>query len=198
MDFQQYKKIFAEHGGMMRTKELESENIRYRHIHQLLENNQITKVRYGYYQWNDPNNYKELDTTLRLFPDAIICMDNALYYYGYTDRTPDEWHLAVSKHSNKSRFGIDSLPVKPHYVEPALLELGLTTATIDGHTVRIYDRERIICDCLRNRQKMDRGMFSLAVQRYIADQYKSINNLMAYAEPLRVKKLVRDLLEIWL
>jgi hypothetical protein len=30
-----------------------------------------------------------------LFPDAVLCMNTALFYYVYSDRTPAEWHLAV-------------------------------------------------------------------------------------------------------
>lgn len=70
--------------------------------------------------------------------------------------TPGDWHLAASKDSGKSRFKIDYPFVKPYYVEPAVLEIGLTTGEIDGHCVRIYDKDRVICDCLRYRNKMDK------------------------------------------
>ena len=49
-------------------------------------------------------------------------MDTALRYYGYSDRTPGNWHLAVSKDSGKSRFRIDYPFVKPYYIEPAVLD----------------------------------------------------------------------------
>ena len=125
-------------------------------------------------------------------------MDTALRYYGYSDRTPAEWHLAVSKDSSKSRFNIDYPFVRPYYVEPAVLELGLTRGNIDGHEVDIYDKERLICDCLRYRNKMDKEIFNKAIRRYIMDPEKSIPRLMYYAEPLRVKRQVKDLIGVWL
>ena len=134
----------------------------------------------------------------RLFPDAIFCMDTALRYYGYSDRTPGDWHLAVSKDSGKSRFNIDYPFVKPYYVEPAVLELGLTKGNMDGHEIRIYDKDRVICDCLRYRNKMDKEIFNKAIQNYIADPEKSIPKLLEYAEPLRVKKIAKDLIGVWL
>ena len=121
MDVQQCKKIFERYGGMMRTKELEQEKIYYKNIQQLIEAGYVEKVRYGYYQWVNPNDFSEIGTVCRLFPDAIFCMDTALRYYGYSDRTPGEWHLAVSKDSGKSRFRIDYPFVKPYYIEPAVL-----------------------------------------------------------------------------
>ena len=104
MDIQHCKKTFEHYGGMMRTKELEQEKIYYKNIQQLIEAGCVEKVRYGYYQWVNPDDFSEIGTVSRLFPDAILCMDTALRYYGYSDRTPGEWHLAVSKDSGKSRF----------------------------------------------------------------------------------------------
>ena len=48
MDIQHYKDTFEKHGGMMRTKELEQEKIRYRNVQQLIEAGYVEKVRYGY------------------------------------------------------------------------------------------------------------------------------------------------------
>ena len=90
MDIQHYKDIFEDYGGMMRTKDLEQEKIRYRNVQQLIDAGLVEKVRYGYYQWVRPNDFSEAGTVIRLFPDAILCMDTALRYYEYSDRTPGD------------------------------------------------------------------------------------------------------------
>lgn len=193
-----YKGIFDQYGGMMRTKQLQSENIFYRPLQQLIQQGYVAKVRYGYYQWIDHEDFSEAGTVTQLFPDAILCMDTALRYYGYCDHAPEVWHLAVSKDSGKSRFKLGRPFVKPHYVEPALLELGLTQGEIDGREVRIYDKDRVICDCLRYRNKMDKAIFNKAIQSYIADPGKNVPKLMEYAGNLRVLKVARDFIGIWL
>ena len=197
-DVQYYKKIFDKYGGIMRTTQLAEEKIFYPQREKLIADGIIEKIRRGYYQWIDLDDFSEIGTVIHLFPDAILCMDTALRYYGYSDRTPGEWHLAVSKDSGKSRFKIDYPFVKPYYAEPAVLELGLTTGTMDGHTIRVYDKDRLICDCLRYRNKMDKEIFNKSIQKYIADPEKSIPKLMKYSEPLRVKKLAKDLIGVWL
>ena len=197
-DVQYYKSIFDKYGGMMRTTQLAEEKIFYPQREKLIADGYVEKIRRGYYQWINPDDFSEVGTVIRLFPDAILCMDTALRYYGYSDRTPGDWHLAVSKDSGKSRFNIDYPFVKPYYVEPAVLELGLTTGTMDGHAIRIYDKDRLICDCLRYRNKMDKEIFNKSIQKYIADPEKSIPKLMEYAGPLRVKKLAKDLIGVWL
>ena len=193
-----YKRIFDQYGGMMRTKELQNENVFYRRLKQLIDEGYVEKVRYGYYQWIDEEDFSEAGTVIRLFPDAILCMDTALRYYKYSDRTPAQWHLTVSKDSGKSRFNIDYPFIKPYYVEPRILEIGLSNGNMDGHEVRIYDKDRVICDCLRYRNKMDKETFNRAIQNYVTDPEKSIPKLLEYAETLRVKKVAKDLIGVWL
>ena len=193
-----YKEIFDRYGGMMRTSQLADEKVYYQQREQLLTSGVIEKVRRGYYQWVNPDDFSEVGTVKRLFPDGIFCMDTALRYYGYSDRTPGQWHLAVSKDSGKSRFRIDYPFVKPYFLEPAVLELGLTKGNMDGHEIRIYDKDRVICDCLRYRNKMDKEIFNKAIQNYVNDPEKSIPKLLEYAEPLRVKRTAKDLIGVWL
>ena len=195
---EEYKAIFDKYNGLARTQQLQEEGLAYRPLQKLIEQGYVEKVRYGYYQWVNHDDFSEAGLIKRLFPDAILCLDTALRYYGYSDRTPGEWHLAVDKYSGRSRFNIDYPFVKPYYLEPSTLGLGLTEGDIDGHTVRIYDRERTICDCLRYRNKMDKEIFNKAIRRYIMDPEKSIPRLMYYAEPLRVKRQVKDLIGVWL
>ena len=79
-----------------------------------------------------------------------------------------------------------------------MLRLGETTGEIDFIKVRIYDRDRTICDVLRNMNKMDREIFNKAIQGYVNDTKKNIPNLMRYAKELRVQKRVRELIGVWL
>ena len=112
-DVQYYKSIFDKYGGMMRTTQLAEEKIFYPQREKLIADGHVEKIRRGYYQWIDPDDFSEVRTVIHLFPDAILCMETALRYYGYSDRTPSNWHLAVSKDSGKSRFKIDYPFVKP-------------------------------------------------------------------------------------
>lgn len=79
-----------------------------------------------------------------------------------------------------------------------MLTIGVTTGEIDSNSVRIYDRDRTICDVLKNRNKMDREIFNKAIQGYTKDSQKNIPNLMAYAKKLRVQKNVHELIGVWL
>jgi predicted transcriptional regulator of viral defense system len=192
------RKLFGQHGSVMRTSELHAAKIYYEDIQKLLTDGVIEKIKQGYYHLIDEYNDSESNIINRLFPDAILCMNTALFYYGYSDRTPSEWHLAVDKDISKYRVKIDYPFVKTYFLESSLLNLGVTEGRIDSNIVRIYDRDRTICDCLRSMGKMDREIFNKAIQGYVEDSKKNIPNLMKYATPLRVKKKVKDLIGVWL
>ena len=190
--------LFQRYGGMMKTAQLTKEKVYYSDITYLVREGVIEKVRRGYYQLLDDDSLSEVVTIIRLFPDGIFCMDTALRHYGYSDRTPAEWHIAVNKYSNRTRFKLDYPFVKPYYVAPEVLEIGLCEQEIDGNKVRMYDKERVICDCLRYRNKMDREIFNKAIQSYVRDTGKNIPKLMEYAAPLRCTALVKNIIGIWL
>lgn len=125
-------------------------------------------------------------------------METALFYYKYSDRNPAEWNITVDKNTSRQRTNIDYPFVKAYRVEPALLSLGETDGIIEFTKVRIYDRDRTVCDVLRNMSKIDKEIFNKAIQNYVKDHQKNIPNLMEYAKALRVQKKVNDLIGVWL
>lgn len=197
-DEKQIEKLFMTHGGIMRTKELSQHGIYYRRLKELVEDGKIEKVRYGYYQWQNDMAFSEVSVVVSLFPDGIFCRDTALLYYDYTDRTPLAWHIAVDSRSGRTRFQIDYPEIRPHFIEKNRLGLGMTEGKIDGIAVKVYDRERVICDCLRHVNSMDGEVYNEAVKRYIHDDKKDIPRLMRYARVLGVEKKVRGTVGIWL
>lgn len=198
MDIQTAKQIFDAHNGIMKSKEIIENKIYNRFLKKLIDEGYVEKIKFGYYQWQDERAFSEATVIARLFPDAVICMESALQYYGYTDRTPATWCLAVDKHSTKSRFKIDYPSVKPHYIPEEQMTLGVEMVNIEDTELKIFNRERVICDCLRQENKMDIEVFNKAIQAYIKDPKKNVPRLMEYAKILRTENKVRKMIGVWL
>ncbi len=192
------RQLFSQHNYVMTTAELTASKLYYADIKKFLEEGLIEKIKRGYYHWIEDCGEGEIVIINRLFPDAVFCMETALFYYGYSDRNPTEWNFAIDKNVSKGRMKIDYPFIKAYRVEPALVTLGEAEGEIDFHKVRIYDRDRTICDVMRNMHKMDKEIFNKAVQGYVKDPQKRIPNLMEYAKILRVQKRVKDLIGVWL
>lgn len=191
-------KIFLNYNFTMTTAQLNKEKLYYRDIQRMLDEGLIEKVKRGYYHWIEDYGTSEVAIINSLFPDAVFCMETALFYYKYSDRSPAEWNITVDKNTSRQRTNIDYPFVKAYRVEPALLSLGETDGIIEFTKVRIYDRDRTVCDVLRNMSKIDKEIFNKAIQNYVKDLQKNIPNLMKYAKALRVQKKVNDLIGVWL
>ena len=58
-------------------------------------------------------------------------------------------------------------------VSSTLLVLGETKGIIDGEPIRIYDRDRTICDVLRHMKEVDKEIFNKAIRCYVDDVQKT-------------------------
>lgn len=132
-----------------------------------------------------------------MFPDGVICMHTALFYYRYSDRIPLDWDIAIDRDTSKSRFKIDCPYVKPYYMEKTHLEYGNTEVVFEDVTMKIFDRDRLLCECIKNENKMDKETYNKAIQAYINDSNKSISNLMKYAKQRNMLKKVIERFGVW-
>lgn len=186
-----------EKGGIVKKEEFATLDVDYRKILEFVEAGTLIRIKNGYYT-DRMDRFSEEELIARLFPDARLCMESALYAYGYIKEKPYGWHLAVDKNTSKSRFKMDYPKVVPYYTEPEVLELGSVTIQQHGQIFQIYDKERLICDCLKYETKLDHGIFREAIQSYIRDEDKDISTLMEYARARKVTGKVQSLIGVWL
>ena len=186
-----------DNGGIAKKEQLAALGIDYRRILDFVEAKEVIRIKNGYYTYGIER-FSEEALVSKLFPDGVLCMESALYAYGYISRKPVGFHVAVDKNTSKSRFKLDYPKVIPYYTEPEVLEIGVTTIIYEENEFRIYDKDRLICDCLKYESKMNREDFKEALQSYIKDEDKDISALMEYARERKVVKRVQSLIGVWL
>lgn len=89
------RQMFSHYDYVMTTAQLSKEKLYYRDIQRMLGAGLIEKVKRGYYHWTMGSGKGDVVIISRLFPDGILCMETALFYYGYSDRNPAEWNIAT-------------------------------------------------------------------------------------------------------
>jgi len=196
--YETVKQVFKSHDNIATTGEMLKQGIHTSCIADLLKAKRIARIKRGVYEWIEDGRMDDIEIISRLLPDAILCMESALYHYQYTDRTPDKWHIAVDKRINRRKVKLDYPPIKAHLIEPQLLRIGVTWFEVNGIRVCVYDRERTICDVIRHAAKMDVETVNKAIQAYVRDGRKNIPRLMEYARRFRIQGKVRDLMGVWL
>lgn len=194
---EQITQLIEEQGGIVKKEQFTELGIDYRRILDFVQSGDLVRIKNGYYT-DRIDRFTEEKLVARLFDDARLCMESALYAYGYISQKPYGWHLAVDKNTSKSRFKMDYPKIIPYYTEPEALELGSTEIMISGQQFQIYDRDRVICDCLKYESKLEREVFKEALQSYIRDSQKDISALMAYARARKVVGKVQSMIGVWL
>ncbi|MGI6145724.1 MAG: hypothetical protein GX092_06525 [Clostridia bacterium] len=191
------KKEFQRSGGILKTSELNEFGLSSRQIKRLLDDEIITKIKRGYYELTDYVVREEV-IIARLFPQAVIFLESALCHYDYTDRIPLGWQIAVDRYSKTTQYSIDYPLIEPYYLEPKFLDIGVDIIEVDGIEVKIYNRDRTICDVLRYEKKLEKEVFNNAIDRYIVDSKKNLRKLFEYAEIFNIKNKVQTYIGMWL
>ena len=190
--------IIIERGGVAKSADFVAEGISSGDIVRLCNEGYLERVRHGYYSIADANETSEEQLLATLIPQGIVCVESALFHYGYSDFAPRKWSIAVPRSMSRKRLDVDSLPLRAYYVSAELYELGKITDDFDGVTLTVYDRERTICDCFKYRSRLDNEICNKALNTYANDKKKNLKNLSEYAKKLRVYKKVTELMEVLL
>ena len=199
MDVREVARAVVEsRGGIAKSADFVAAGIRAVDVVNLCNAGYLDRVRHGYYQMAEQHETAEEQMLATLIPQGIVCVESALFHYGYSDFAPRKWSIAVPRSVSRAKLDVDALPVQTYFVQRDLYELGKTTGDFDGVTLPVYDRERTICDCFKYRSRLDNELFSKALNAYANDPKKNLSNLSVYAKKLRVYKKVIELMEVLL
>lgn len=189
---------FEKSGSVLKTSDLKNIGINSRQIKKLVEDHIIRRIKQGYYEQNKVI-YPEEVLIAKLFPDAVIYLESALNYYGYTDRIPKEWQIAVDKDREKTQYRKLAYPkIKPFFIEKENMEIGLDSIEMGEVKIKIFNRDRTVCDVLRYKNKIETEVFNNAIQNYLKDPNKDISKLYKYSKKLKVLKKVETYIGVWL
>lgn len=188
--------VIVSKGGIAKSADFVAAGIRAVDVVSLCNAGYLDRVRHGYYQMAEQSDATEEQMLATLIPQGIVCVESALFHYGYSDFAPRKWSIAVPRSVSRAKLDVDALPLQTYFVQQDLYELGKTTGDFHGVTLPVYDRERTICDCFKYRSRLDTELFSKALNAYANDPQKNLINLSIYAKKLRVYKKVIELMEI--
>lgn len=196
--FKLAENVLKRYSGIARTSDFMAAGLVRPDLCQLTQNGTLERIRHGYYKLAGDTGISEARYISCLLPEGIICMESALFYYGYSDYTPRVWSVAVPRAISLRKLKGDIIPVKAYYIPKEHYGTGRTTGIFDGVKLPLYDRERTICDCFRYRTRLDNEIFNKAVNAYIADDRKNLPRLSRYAKEFGLFQKVTSLMEVLL
>jgi len=189
-------KLIEKKGGLIFTKEVEAEHIPRQYLTILVEKGKLERVSRGVYI--TPSTFDDEMYRYQIKNQRIIYShETALYLHDLTDRDPLKWSVTVPFGYNASHLRDEGIQV--YTVKKSLHQMGvIEMKTQFGRDIKVYNKERTICDIARNRNNMDIAVLNDGIKRYLESKDKNIPLLMRYAKKLDIQNVLINYVEILL
>ena len=192
------EQVFTNVGEIVKAADLISAGLTRYDAAKLCNEGVIERIRNGFYRLPESSEMKEEVLIAKLLPQGIVCMESALFHYGYSDFAPREWTIAVPRSASRMIRKMQEVPVRAYFIQKEFFLLGKTSSVFNEVTLPIYDRERTICDCFKYRTKIDNELFNKAINAYTADAGKNLSNLSKYAKEMHIYTKLMNVMEVLL
>lgn len=181
--------------GIITTKQVEEAGLSRTILKSLVEEGILDKESKGIYSLADylTDEYKVIQMRSE---KAIFSYGTALYLLGLSDRTPHFFDVSVPQGCNVSRIKKGNPTLRFHYVKKEWWNIGITSIrTPFGGIVNIYNKERCICDLIRNKNDVDIQLFTQALKDYFK-QKCDIRLLDEYGKVFGIDEKIRTYIEV--
>ena len=128
-----------------------------------------------------------------------MCYSHAtsLYLHNMSNRIPLVYDITV--HYNYSGNLLNNKHVSLRYVKDDIFNLGMIEIkTVNGLPIKCYDIERTLCDIIKDKNRMDKEIYTKALKAYAKSKNKDLLKLVKYAKKLGVEEEVVELMEVLL
>lgn len=196
--FKAAKRVFRDHGGIMRTSEAIRAGVHPRTLYGMRDAGVIDRLGRGLYRLADlpALGNPDLVAVALKAPGGVICLISALSYHELTTQIPHEVHLAIPRRMEPPR--IKHPPTRLFtFSGPAFAE-GIETQSIDNVPVPVYGPEKTLADCFKYRNKIGLDVALEALKLYRERRSLKVDDIMRFARVCRVEKIIRSYLEAML
>ena len=185
--------IFIAHGGFARGKELKQASVHTRDITRLVREGVLEKIKPGLYRMAELPQTNGVPVSFidvcQAVPKGVICLLSALDYYELTTFNPSEVYLALP-HSAKLPK-IEYPPIRKYFFRDRFYFGGIEQIETAHGVVRIYNKEKSICDMFRYRNRLGEDIALEALKNYLKQKEADINKLMEYAVNCQVNAVMQ-------
>lgn len=185
---QEFNEFIKRNNGIFKYSDLLELGYNQRQIKKLEQSGVIERVSKGIYSHKDyfPDMLKIYQMENR---KLIYSHETSAYLHDLTERFPRSFSVTTESgyHLRKK----DELTV--YYIRKELFHLGIEEVkNMSGNMIRTYDKERTICDMVRNKDKMELQVYTEVIQNYFNGKVK-LNTLSRYAKALGMDQKISEI-----
>lgn len=194
--YEKMSDLLQKNSGYMFTAQVEKSGISRTYLAKFVHENNLEKVAKGIYisqdTWVDELYILQISN-----PKIIYSGETALYLHGMIDREYADIYITVPPRFNQTR--LRSKGVIVHQEKMETYQLGIMEIETNyGNVVRTYNKERCICDLIKNRGNIEVQQFQTAMKTFMRDKTKDMSRLMLYGERLKIRDEIMKYVEVML
>lgn len=188
--------FIEKYNGYLITSLVCNEDISKTYVAKYIKEHGMEKVARGLYITDD------------VWPDALFILqqrngaviysgETALYLHGLTDREYASVCVTVPQGYNASHLKENDFDVTVKYAAQKLYKMGVCEiSSSSGNLVKVYDKERCICDLIMNHNKHEVQVFQTAIKEYMSSKDKQLSQLIIYADMMGIRDEVMKYVEV--
>jgi predicted transcriptional regulator of viral defense system len=188
--------LLDDSNGYITAAQATEAGIQRRALGELVAAKRVYRVARGIYAlpeaWEDEMYFLQYRYTKGVFSN-----ETALYLHGLSDRTPHIYTMTFPHGYGAGHLKNSGITSK--FVKPEVYDLGITELPSPcGNPLRVYDKERTLCDIVKGQNSLDIQLVNQAMKTYAGSKEKDMAKLIDYAEKLRVKPKILRYMEVLL
>jgi predicted transcriptional regulator of viral defense system len=163
-------------------------------IAELIQLGKLCKVRRGYYaQGYGTDTLNGFEMLASLVPEGVVSLFSAAQYHDLTTVIPQSIEITLPSVMRTPVLPED-FHVKVYKSIIPIYQVGIETVQMDKVRVKMYDRERTVCDFMRMRLKIGKDVALEVLKNYMSGK-KNLQKLYEYARKLQIERVIHPYLE---
>ena len=182
--------IFAEWGGVMRTREALNAGIHERTLYWMRDSGKLETLSRGVFHLASTPFPESLDVAvvMRRAPKAVLCLVSALAYHQIGTQIPHAVQIALPRNVRPPKF--DYPPVQVFSMSHAAFSAGVETHSMGGTPIRVYSVAKTVADCFKYRNKIGFDVAMEALQEVVRRRDASPAEIMEFARIDKIESVV--------
>ncbi len=199
MTIEDVTNLFKQHNYYLTSSQLTKLKIHTSLIRRMLNQGLLERVKRGLYRLpvemlpeHEIFTFDYFDAAVAV-PEGIFCLTTALYYHSLTTQRPSIFDMAIPRtHRTPKLFTVS---IRFYRFQEPYFSYGVEEIQTPISTIKIYNKEKTICDAFRQRRIIGEDIALESINTYLKQRKKDIQKLLKTARFCKVNHIIEPIVK---
>ena len=129
-------------------------------IEKAIADGRLFKMEPGVY--SDDGSESEVEVLQWRYPESVITLGTAYYYYDLTDVIPETYDFLTARNARRIRDD----RIRQYYIPAEVLKVGMVVRDCNGERIRTYDLERLVIETARMKCSLPSDLYKEVISAF--------------------------------